>query len=58
MENTNRKKEPDCTNCIRYAMCEDAREGFFCAVWQSAEPEKKAEEDPNEAWRRGDDAPF
>lgn len=54
----NGKKEPDCVNCVRYETCEDAREGFFCAVFQSVEPERKAEEDPNEAWRRGDDAPF
>ena len=57
MENTNRnqKKEPDCVNCIRYAMCEDAREGFFCAVFKSVveEPEGMAAEDPNEARRNG-----
>ena len=48
------KKEPDCTTCIRYATCEIAREGYFCAVWQGEEP-KPAGEDPNDAWRRGDD---
>lgn len=48
------RTEPDCGTCVRKDECERAREGCFCPMWQGREPEPKGE-DPNEAWRRGDE---
>ena len=48
---------PDCASCRKRDSCEEAREGYFCAMWQSREPEIKGP-DPNEQWRGGEDADF
>ena len=45
---------PDCESCIHVKACVFAAFGKFCPMWQSREPQPEGE-DPNEAWRRGDD---
>lgn len=48
---------PDCLNCWKYEDCGKAQPGTFCPQWQSKPPQPKGK-DPNEAWRKGEDAPF
>lgn len=52
-----RQPEPGCETCIHKDGCERAKALAFCPMWQSKEPEPKGE-DPNEAWRRGEEADF
>lgn len=48
---------PDCATCIHLEECDAAEDGHFCPSWQSRAPEPKGE-NPNDAWRRGDDVDF
>ena len=48
---------PDCMSCWRREECQHAQAGDFCTLWRSAEPEPR-EPDPNEQWRRGEEAVF
>ena len=50
-------REPGCDTCFIRDVCPDAAEGRFCAWWHTREPAREGE-DPNELWRRGEEACF
>ena len=50
------RKIPDCMNCWKHETCQRAEAGRFCPAWQDHEPKPKGP-DPNDLWRRGEDAP-
>ena len=51
-----KRAEPGCESCIRRETCIHSADGGLCCMWQSKEPAPRGE-DPNAAWRRGEDAP-
>lgn len=57
MTDNERINVPDCAYCFLRDRCADAQPGKFCALWQSREPEKR-EPNPNDLWRRGEEAVF
>lgn len=48
---------PDCTTCAERKTCKRFQENSFCTRWHSEKTEKQGI-DPNEAWRRGEEAEF
>ena len=47
---------PDCASCIHKATCVRAKEGTFCPSFASRQPPARSDrDDPNTAWRTGQD---
>ena len=54
---SNQKKQPDldCCVCIHRKECDRAQEGSFCTRFSSRDFDPRGE-DPNDLWKRGEDA--
>ena len=57
MADNDQINSPDCANCFLRDSCPNAVPGQFCTKWISREAPKR-EPDPNDLWRRGEEAMF